>query len=343
MTQPRTAFVTGITGQDGSYLAELLLGRGYRVHGLVRDPDSSAARRLRELVPHAADRLHLHQGDLSAAKAPAEALEELVVRLRPREIYSLGAQSHVRRSFDEAAQTLDVNAFGVLRLLEAARRLKASGIETRFFQAASSEIYDGNPSGPLSEESPFAPCSPYGCAKVCALHLVQTYRQAYGLFACNGILFNHESPRRGETFVTRKITRAATRIADGLQDVLELGNIDVARDWGYAPEYVDAIWLMLQQDTAEDFVVATGRAHTLREFLEIAFGHLGLDWRAHVRIASGLKRPQDVSRVVGDASKIRRRLGWRPQVSFDQLVRLMVDADQDIATHEREQRALPAA
>ena len=339
MSEPRIAFITGITGQDGSYLAELLLGRGYIVHGLARDPQSESASRLRRSAGEAAERLRLHLGDLS----DGEALAALVLRLTPREIYNLGAQSHVRRSFDEAVGTLEVNALGVMHLLEAARRLRDDGRDVRFFQAASSEIYGVHPPGPCSEDTPFQPRSPYGCAKVCAFHLVETYRQAFGLFACNGILFNHESPRRGESFVTRKITRAATRIAEGLQDVLELGNIDVARDWGYAPEYVEAIWLMLQPETAEDFVVATGRSYTLREFLEIAFGYVGLDWRKHVRIVSGLKRPRDVSCVVGNPARIRERLGWQSSVSFEQLVRMMVDVDSQLAKRERAMLSRPAA
>lgn len=339
MSQRRTAFITGITGQDGSYLAELLLARGYSVHGLVRNPTLDGVRWLEQLPADQSERLHFHHGNL----AEGEAVEELVVRLAPREIYNLGAQSHVRRSFDSAATTLAANAQAVVHLLEAARRIQAGGVDVRYFQAASSEIYGFRQPGPWSESTAYEPRSPYGCAKVCAIHLVETYRQAHGLFACNGILFNHESPRRGDSFVTRKISQGAARIALGLQEELELGNIDVARDWGYAPEYVEAIWLMLQQEIAEDFVIATGQAHTLGEFLEIAFAHVGLAWQSHVRVVSSLKRTRDAVRVVGDAANIRRRLGWRPEVSFEELVRLMVDNDIELARAESAALARSAA
>ncbi|MGC1275432.1 MAG: GDP-mannose 4,6-dehydratase [Planctomycetaceae bacterium] len=334
----RIAFITGITGQDGTYLTELLLRDGYSVHGLVRGAD--AAGRLRaEIGDELAAAVHLHVGDLSDGSP----LAETVVELGPTEIYNLGAQSHVRDSFDTPARTLEVNAGGALSLLEGARRLHESGRPVRLFQAVSSEIFGSQAPLPWSEATVLMPRSPYGCAKACAFQLVTTYRETYGLFACNGILFNHESPRRGESFVTRKISRAATRIREGLQDVLELGNIDVARDWGYARDYADCMRLMLRHDVPDDYVVATGQTHTLREFLEIAFRRVGLCWKDHVRFPPHLLRPRDVPVVAADASKVGSVLGWSPKVSFEELVWRMVDHDWDLARQERKEISQHAA
>jgi GDPmannose 4,6-dehydratase len=328
----KRAFITGITGQDGSYLAELLLGKGYEVHGLVRRSSSFNTGRLRQIyedphVEHA--RLRLHYGDLTEPVA----LGALVQEIEPDEIYNLAAQSHVRVSFDQPLYTVQTVAWGALAALEAARAL-ARRKPVRFYQASSSEMYGLAAESPQTERTPFHPRSPYACAKVFAFHQTVNYREAYGLFACNGIMFNHESPRRGETFVTRKITRAAARIREGLQDFLYLGNLEARRDWGYAGDYVDAMWRMLQHDVPDDYVVATGETHSVQEFLERAFGLLDLDWRAHVRIDPRYYRPSEVERLTGDASRARERLGWRPQVSFDQLVQMMVEADWQLAQEE---------
>jgi GDPmannose 4,6-dehydratase len=326
MGQAKKALITGITGQDGSYLAELLLGKGYEVHGLLRRASTFNTSRINHLYvdPHEPGaRLFLHFGDLSDSGQ----LSHLIYNLQPQEIYHLGAQSHVRVSFDMPEFTGDVTGLGATRLLEAVRR---SGIQTRFYQASSSELFGASPP-PQNEETPMRPRSPYAAAKLYAYWMVRNYREAYGLFAVNGILFNHESPRRGETFVTRKITRAVARIKLGLQQKLYLGNLEARRDWGYAPDYVEAMWVMLQQDTPEDLVIATGEAHSVREFLEEAFSYVELDWRKHVEIDARYFRPTEVDFLLGDASKARETLGWQPGVTFRELVRLMVDADlQDL-------------
>jgi GDPmannose 4,6-dehydratase len=318
----KKALVTGISGQDGSYLAELLLDKGYEVHGIVRRSSSFNTDRIDHLYrdPHETGvRLFTHYGDLSDPVA----LTKLLYELQPDEIYHLGAQSHVRVSFDIPEYTFDVTAAGTLRLLEAIRE---SGVKTRFYQASSSEMFGAAPP-PQSETSRFHPRSPYAVAKVAAFWAAVNYREAYGMFASNGILFNHESERRGETFVTRKITRAVARIKHRLQDKLYLGNLDAQRDWGYAPDFVQAMWLMLQADEGDDFVVATGQAHTVREFLERAFHHVGLEWEPHVEIDPRYFRPSEVDVLLGDPSKAREKLGWEPRVGFEELVRIMVDAD----------------
>jgi len=316
------ALITGITGQDGSYMAEFLLDKGYEVHGLIRRASTFNTDRIDHLYvdPHEEKaRLFLHYGDLNDSGQ----LTNLIYNVQPDEIYHLGAQSHVRVSFDMPEFTGDITALGTTRLLEAVRR---SGIHTRFYQASSSEMFGAAP--PLqNEETPFQPRSPYAVAKVYAYWMVRNYREAYKLFAVNGILFNHESPRRGETFVTRKITRAAVRIKFGLQEKLYLGNLDAKRDWGYAPEYVEAMWLMLQQDTPEDFVIATGKAYSVRDFLQESFGCLDLDWRIYVDMDPRYLRPTEVEFLKGDSSKARKRLGWEPRVKFKELVRIMIDAD----------------
>jgi GDPmannose 4,6-dehydratase len=318
----RRALITGVTGQDGSYLVELLLAKGYEVHGLIRRSSSFNTARLDGVYqdPHeSARRLFLHFGDLSDASG----LAALIRRIEPHEIYNLAAQSHVRVSFDIPEYTVDVAAVGTVRLLEAIRDAR---ITCRFYQASSSEMY-GNAPPPQSERTPFEPRSPYAAAKVLAYWITRNYREAYGMFACNGILFNHESPRRGETFVTRKITRAVARIVKGEQQKLYLGNLDAQRDWGYAPEYVEAMWRMLQHEQPEDFVIATGETHSVREFLDVAFTHVGLDWNRYVEIDPRYYRPTEVDLLQGDASKAARVLGWRPSTSFRQLVQIMVDAD----------------
>jgi GDPmannose 4,6-dehydratase len=319
---PRKALVTGISGQDGSYLAELLLNKGYEVHGIVRRSSSFNTDRIDHLYRDPHERgVHLftHYGDLSDPVA----LTKLLYELQPDEIYHLGAQSHVRVSFDIPEYTFDITGAGTLRLLEAIRE---SGVHTRFYQASSSEMYGAAPP-PQSEATPFHPRSPYAVAKVAAFWAAVNYREAYGMYACNGILFNHESERRGETFVTRKITRAVARIKHGLQDKLYLGNLDAKRDWGYAPDYVEAMWMMLQADAPDDYVIATGETRPVREFLELAFSRAGLDWEAHVEIDPRYFRPSEVDVLLGDATKARERLGWRPRVGFNELVTLMVDAD----------------
>lgn len=319
----KRALITGITGQDGSYLAELLLSKGYEVHGLMRRSSTFTTARIDHLYtdPHEDDsRLFLHYADLTDGSR----LVTLLNTIAPDEVYHLAAQSHVRVSFDEPEFTGDATGVATTRLLEAIRLL---GLQCRFYQASSSEMFGASPP-PHTEDSPFHPRSPYGVAKVYAHWMVRTYRDAYGMFAVNGILFNHESPRRGETFVTRKITRAVARIAAGLQRELYLGNLDSARDWGYAPEYVDAMWRMLQQPTPEDFVVATGTSYTIRDFLGFAFAHAGLDWRDHVYFDGRYIRPTEVDTLVGSPLKARRLLGWTPKVLPPELARIMVDADR---------------
>ncbi len=322
---PKKALVTGISGQDGSYLAELLLEKGYEVHGIIRRSSSFNTDRIDHLYrdPHERGvRLLTHYGDL----ADPVALTKLLYELQPDEIYHLGAQSHVRVSFDIPEYTFDVTAAGTLRLLEAIRE---AAVKTRFYQASSSEMFGSAPP-PQSEETPFHPRSPYAVAKVAAYWAAVNYREAYGMFASNGILFNHESERRGETFVTRKITRAVARIKHGLQDKLYLGNLDAKRDWGYAPDYVDAMWRMLQVDEPADYVIATGEMHTVREFLDLAFERAGLDPGAHVEIDPRYFRPSEVDALQGDPTRAREGLGWEPTVGFAELVRLMVDADMGV-------------
>ncbi|MTE22146.1 GDP-mannose 4,6-dehydratase [Streptomyces sp. TRM43335] len=319
---PRTAVITGITGQDGSYLAELLLGKGYTVHGLMRRSSSFNTERIDHIYEDPQTpgrRLVLHHVDLSDGVA----LVNLLRDVRPDEVYNLGAQSHVRVSFDAPLYTGDVTGLGALRLLEA---IRAGGVETRLYQASSSEMFGSTPP-PQNETTPFHPRSPYGCAKVMAYWATVNYREAYGMHAVNGILFNHESPRRGETFVTRKITRAVARIRAGLQEHLYLGNLDAVRDWGYAPEYVEAMWRMLQRDEPDDYVVATGVAATVRDFLDAAFGAVGLDWERHVRHDPKYERPTEVDALIGDASKAQKLLDWSPEVRYDELARIMVEAD----------------
>jgi GDPmannose 4,6-dehydratase len=330
----KRALITGITGQDGSYLAETLLARGYEVHGLIRRSSVFNTDRLDHLYqdPHEPNaRLFLHYGDL----ADGTVLRRVLERVCPDEIYNLGAQSHVRVSFDEPEYTGDVTGLGTLRLLECVRDYAArTGVPVRFYQAGSSEMFGAAPA-PQSESTPFYPRSPYGVSKLAAHWFAVNYREAYGLFICNGILFNHESPRRGETFVTRKITRALGRIRYGLQRELFLGNLDAARDWGYAGDFVEAMWLMLQHDEPGDYVVATGESHTIREFLDEAFGYADIDWRAHVRLDPRYLRPTEVDHLRGDAAHARRILGWQPKVTFRELVRMMVDADMELARQEK--------
>jgi len=317
------ALITGITGQDGSYLAEFLLAKGYDVHGIIRRSSSFNTARIDGIYqdPHIADaKLHLVYGDLNDASS----LNKVLRTVRPDEIYNLGAQSHVRVSFDVPEYTAEITGLGTVRLLEAIRE---SGLRPKFYQASSSEMFGKVQEVPQRETTPFYPRSPYGAAKVYAHWITVNYREAYGLFACNGILFNHESPRRGETFVTRKITRAAARIKLGLQQDLFLGNLEAKRDWGYAGDYVEAMWLMLQQEQPEDYVVATGETHTVREFLDVAFGHLGLDWRRHVKIDPRYYRPTEVDLLIGDPTKAQRQLGWKPTVDFHRLAVMMVEAD----------------
>jgi len=318
----KKALITGISGQDGSYLAELLLEKGYEVHGIVRRSSSFNSGRIDHLYrdPHDADvRLRTHYGDL----ADPVVLSRLLYQLQPDEIYHLGAQSHVRVSYEIPVYTLDITGVGTLRLLEAIRE---AGVTPRFYQASSSEMFGSAPP-PQSEETHFHPRSPYGVAKVAAYWAAVNYREAHGMFTVNGILFNHESPRRGETFVTRKITRAVARISAGLQETLYLGNLDARRDWGYAPDFVEAMWRMLQAPGPDDYVVATGEQHSVRDFCELAFGRVGLDWSDHVRIDPRYYRPAEVDSLLGDASKARKLLGWEPKIRFEELVEIMVDAD----------------
>jgi len=318
----KKALITGITGQDGSYLAEFLLSKGYEVHGLVRRSSTFNTERIDHIYvdPHEAGvNLFLHYGDLNDGGQ----LSNLIYNIRPDEVYHLGAQSHVRVSFDMPEFTGDITGLGTTRILEAIRR---SGINTRFYQASSSEMF-GDAPAPQNEETPFRPRSPYSAAKVYAYWMVRNYREGYNMFACNGILFNHESPRRGETFVTRKITRGAARIKLGLQKRLYLGNLDARRDWGYAREFVEAMWLIVQQDRPDDYVIATGEAHSVREFLDETFGYLELDWNEHVKIDQRYFRPTEVEVLIGDASKAKKALGWQPRVTFKELVKIMVDSD----------------
>jgi GDPmannose 4,6-dehydratase len=326
------ALITGITGQDGSYLAELLLSTGYEVQGTIRRASSFNTARIDHLYtdPHINGvRLFLHYGDI----ADSTNLIKLLYRIQPDEIYHLAAQSHVRVSFDIPEYTGDVTGLGTIRILEAIRE---TGLKSRFYQASSSEMFGKVRETPQNERTPFYPRSPYGAAKVYAYWSTVNYREAYGMFAANGILFNHESPRRGETFVTRKITRAVARIKANLQDKLYLGNLDAKRDWGYAREYVEAMWLMLQQDEPDDYVIATGETHSVREFLTEAFSYADLDWRDYVEIDTKYLRPAEVELLVGDASKARQTLGWEPKVTFKDLVRLMVDADMSlVSTNEQ--------
>ena len=337
----KTALITGITGQDGSYLAELLLEKGYEVHGIIRRASSFNTGRIEHLYRdrHDSDgKLTLHYGDLTDGTC----LSNIVHSVEPDEIYNLGAQSHVRVSFDQPLYTVDIGALGTLRLLEAARQLNRRKT-VRFYQASSSEMYGKVHEVPQRETTPFHPRSPYACAKVYSHYQVVNYREAYDLFACSGILFNHESPRRGETFVTRKITRAATRIREGLQDKLYLGNLDAKRDWGFARDYVEAMWLMLQQDEPEDFVIATGKTHSVREFLELAFQEVGLASQDYIEIDARYCRPSEVDLLLGDASRAREVLGWEPRTTFTELVRLMVHADWEMARSESFQQQRIAA
>ena len=334
----KKALITGITGQDGSYLAELLLEKGYEVHGVIRRSSSFNTDRIDHIYrdPHEqGTRLFLHYGDLHDASS----LNLLLRRLRPDEIYNLGAQSHVRVSFDVPEYTGDVTGLGAARLLEAAREAGLAG--TRIYQASSSEMFGASPP-PQDERTVFYPRSPYGAAKVYAFWMGVNYREAYGMHVSNGILFNHESPRRGETFVTRKVTRAASRIKVGLQEKLFLGNLEARRDWGYARDYVEAMWLMLQQPKGDDYVVATGEAHTVRELCEAAFAHAGLDYREHVEIDPRYFRPTEVDFLLGDPSKAREKLGWTPRTTFAELVRIMMEADLELAEREKRAGAGPA-
>ena len=335
----KKALITGITGQDGSYLAEFLLEKGYEVHGIKRRASLFNTARIDHIYedPHVENsRFRLHYGDLTDSSNLTRILSEV----QPDEVYNLGAQSHVRVSFDIPEYTGDVDGLGVQRILEAIRE---AGLmkKVRFYQASSSEMFGKVQEVPQTERTPFWPRSPYGCAKVYAHWLTVNYRESYGLHASNGILFNHESPRRGETFVTRKITRAATRIKVGLQDALYLGNLDARRDWGYAKEYVEVMWLMLQQDAPDDYVVATNETHSVREFCAEAFALLDLDWERYVRLDKRYERPAEVDLLIGDASKSRQRLGWEPRVRFKELVRLMVEADLELAKREAQIARLP--
>jgi len=323
----KKALITGITGQDGSYLAELLLSKGYEVHGMIRRASTFNTRRIDHIYrdPHANGdpvHLYLHYGDLTAS----DTLLDIIYNIRPDEIYHLGAQSHVRVSFDMPEFTGDVTGLGTARILEAIRK---SGVKARFYQASSSEMF-GSAKPPQNENTPFEPRSPYAVAKLYSYWLTRNYREAYHIFAVNGILFNHESPRRGETFVTRKITRALASIRAGKQKVLYLGNLDSRRDWGYAPEYVEAMWMMLNRDEPDDFVIGTGEAHTVREFLDEAFGYLDMDWHEYVKIDPRYFRPTEVDYLLADATKARTVLGWEPKVRFRELVRIMVDADLEL-------------
>ena len=326
MLNRKKALITGITGQDGSYLAEFLLHKGYEVHGLVRRSSSLNRGRIDHLYqdPHLPDvRFFLHYGDL----ADSEQLSDLIYNAKPDEIYHLGAQSHVRVSFDLPEYTGNITALGTTRILEALRR---SGVKAKFYQASSSEMFGAAPP-PQNESTPFHPRSPYGAAKVYAYWMVRNHREGYGLFACNGILFNHESPRRGEAFVTRKITYGLASILARKEKKLYFGNLDAKRDWGYAPDYIEAMWLMLQQDKPDDYVIGTGETHSVREFMEAAFSYLSLDWQDYVEIDPVYFRPTEVETLKADSSKAQRELGWAPKVSFKDLVKIMVDADLEAA------------
>ncbi len=326
----KKALITGITGQDGSYLAELLLSKDYEVHGIIRRASVFNTERIDHLYqdPHVNGvKLFLHYGDI----ADSTNLIKLLYRVQPDEIYHLAAQSHVRVSFDIPEYTGDVTGIGTIRILEAIREC---GLKSKFYQASSSEMFGKVQEVPQRETTPFYPRSPYGVAKLYAYWVTVNYRESYDMFACNGILFNHESPRRGETFVTRKVTRAAARIKHGVDDKLYLGNLDARRDWGYAKEYVEAMWLMLQQEQADDYVIATGETHSIRDLLDEAFGYVGLDWKEHVDIDARYYRPAEVDLLIGDASKAKRKLGWEPKIRFKELVQLMMDADTAIAEKE---------
>lgn len=323
----KKALITGITGQDGSYLAELLLAQGYEVHGLIRRASTFNTRRIDHIYhdPHnngEKAKLYLHYGDV----AQSESLLDIIYNVQPNEIYNLAAQSHVRVSFDMPEYTGDITGLGTIRILEA---VKKSGIKTRFYQASSSELY-GSSTPPQNEDTPFKPQSPYAAAKLYSYWITRQYRDGYGIFATNGILFNHESPRRGETFVTRKITRALSNIVAGTQKRLFLGNLDAKRDWGYAPDYVAAMWKLLQHDTPGDFVIGTGEAHSVREFLDEAFGYLNLDWKEFVQIDPRYFRPNEVDYLLADPSKAIREIGWTPRITFKDLVKIMVDADMEL-------------
>src|SRR5471032_75467 len=333
----KKALITGITGQDGSYLADLLLEKGYEVHGIIRRASTFNTSRIDHLYtdPHVHGvRLFLHYGDLSDALN----LTRLIDRIGPSEIYHLGAQSHVRVSFDIPENTGDVTALGTIRILEAIRE---SRVQARFYQASSSEMFGKVQAVPQTETTPFWPRSPYGCAKVYAYWLTVNYRESYNLHASNGILFNHESPRRGETFVTRKITRAATRIKVGLQESVYLSNVDAQRDWGYAKEYVEMMWIMLQQDKPDDYVVATNETHSVKEFCQETFGLLGLDWEKHVKYDQRYERPAEVELLIGDPAKAKKQLGWQPKVRFKELVKIMVEHDLGLAKQELQISQLP--
>ncbi|MDJ1179702.1 GDP-mannose 4,6-dehydratase [Roseofilum sp. BLCC_M91] len=329
MTQRKRSLITGITGQDGSYLSEFLLEKGYEVHGIIRRSSSFNTDRIDHIYidPHEEKaRFFLHYGDLTDGTTLRRILEEI----EPQEVYNLGAQSHVRVSFDSPEYTVDTVAMGTLRLLEAIRDYQhRTGNQVRFYQAGSSEMFGKVQEVPQKETTPFYPRSPYSCAKVYAHWQTINYRESYDLFACNGILFNHESPRRGETFVTRKITRAVARITAGLQKKIYLGNLDAKRDWGYAKDYVRAMWLMLQQEQPDDYVVATNETHSIREFLDIAFTHVGLTWQDYVEFDERYLRPAEVDLLIGDPSKTKEKLGWEPSVTFEELVKLMVDSDRE--------------
>ncbi len=331
----KVALVTGITGQDGSYLAELLLSKGYEVHGIIRRASMFNTGRLEDIYqdPHTDHRqLYLHYGDITDSSC----LVNLVRDIRPDEVYHLAAQSHVKVSFEIPEYTGDVTGLGTIRLLEA---IRASGIATRFYQASTSELYGSTPP-PQNETTPFHPRSPYGVAKLYSFWAAVNYREAYGIYASNGILFNHEGVRRGETFVTRKITRAVARIAAGLQDSLYLGNLEAVRDWGYAPEYVEGMWRMLQIDTPDDFVLATGKPATVRQFCEAAFAHAGLDWEKYVRHDSRYERPAEVDALIGDPSKARERLGWEAKTDWRELATIMVDGDRKLLDDEMSGRTV---
>jgi GDPmannose 4,6-dehydratase len=330
----KRALVTGISGQDGSYLAELLVEKGYEVHGIVRRASTFNTERLDHLYrdPHEAEvRLFLHYGDV----ADGTSLRRILEKVRPDEVYHLAAQSHVRVSFDQPEYTADTVATGTLRLLEAVRDFtRPPARSVRVYQASSSEMFGSSPP-PQDESTPFHPRSPYAASKAAGFWFAVNYREAYGMFIANGILFNHESPRRGETFVSRKVTRAAARIKLGLQEKLYLGNLEARRDWGFAADYVEAMWLMLQQDRPDDYVIATGQSHTVRELVETAFGHVGLDWKRHVVIDSRYLRPSEVDHLRGNARKAAEKLGWTPRVQFSDLVRMMVDHDLELGQQER--------
>lgn len=326
----KKALITGITGQDGSYLTEFLLKKGYEVYGLIRRSSSFNTERIDHIYrdPHENPKLKLIYSDLTDGSN----LHSILNDINPEEVYNLGAQSHVRVSFDQPIYTANVDALGTLRVLEAIRSMKRPA---KFYQASSSEMYGKAVETPQTEKTPFYPRSPYACAKVYSYFQTINYREAYKIFACNGILFNHESPRRGETFVTRKITRAATRIKLGLQDKLYLGNLDAKRDWGYAADFVETMWLMLQQERSDDYVIATGENHSVKEFLDEVFGYLELDWKEYVEIDPKYYRPTEVDILLGDPSKAKRVLGWSPKVGFKELARIMADADMELARQEK--------